>query len=183
MEQFFDKDGVVTLCITAYKPQVTLDEFFISVVQHCLQSLRCLRQNLYLRFHQLSYNVNSEYDWYHPRQRLVDVFGGSKFANVVLHENICHTRVPVDDFLTICTPEQKIIKEEVDYVTWLPRQGFPQQDSACRYCHDEFRRLLLWYQPNWQATGPQYQWRCNTHGIYRILSCQRNDGYGVYLGS
>ena len=76
-------------------------------------------------------------------QKQVDVFGGSKTANVVLHENICHTRVPVDDFLTICTPEQKTIKEEVDYVTWLPRQGFPQRDSACRYCHDEFRRLLL----------------------------------------
>jgi hypothetical protein len=40
-------------------------------------------------------------------QKQVDVFGGSKIANVVLHENICHTRVPVDNFLTICTPEQK----------------------------------------------------------------------------
>ena len=40
-------------------------------------------------------------------QEQVDAFGGSNIANVVLHENICHTQVPVDDFLTICTPEQK----------------------------------------------------------------------------
>jgi len=133
-------------------PKTPLMNSFYSIVQHCLHALRCPQWNLYLRFHQESY-VNSEYDCYRPWQRFwrsLENIPGTGWC--IWWIKNCQRSSLLMIFWPFALLNKQKIKEEVEYVTWLPYQGqgFLWQDSAGRYCHDEFMRLLLWYQPRWR---------------------------------
>ena len=151
-------------CSTAYKSSDALDKTFISGFTKYLimwiLSMIATTPNKY------SGSLLKIF------QEQVDAFGGSNIANVLLHENICHTQVPVDDFLTICTPEQKNYQGGGGLCNLVASPRL----SSTRFCmHIMMNSGGCCFDVNQfdKQLDHNNQWRCNTHVIYRILSCQR----------